>query len=103
MDNHERIARVFFDIETVGIQAGSGRITNRMLKRIERNRVILDSMRNDDELQPVVTRLLKVISLYRDFAKAFNAGNAVDGKRISDEILTLIYECKAYAKRGDSF
>jgi hypothetical protein len=104
MDNYERISRVFFDIEAVGMEVGSGRITNRMLKKVERNIVILKSVeKDDDEFKPVVSKIYKIIDLFRAFAKAYNSGNAVEGQKLSEEMITLILECKSFAdkKRGD--
>ena len=96
MDNYERIAKVFFTLEEIGKNAGmAGRFTNRMVKQIERNRIILNSMKNDEEMRPFVEKALKVISLWVDFAKAFNSGNSFDSKRLSNEAVRLCNEIKA--------
>jgi hypothetical protein len=90
MDNYARATRVFNEISSIGKQAGiKKRFTNRMLRQIERNRVILNSMYEDEEMKPIVTLMLKVITLWCDFAKAYNSGNNVDANRIADENMRL--------------
>jgi hypothetical protein len=100
MDNYEKIGRVSFDLQSIGIKAGTkGRFTNRLIKRIDQNRVIIESMKDDKDLKPLVSRMLKIISLWNEFATAFNSRDEVEGERLSKEIWRLSGEILSLLER----
>jgi hypothetical protein len=95
-----RIKRLLADMEKAHAQILKGRISKSAVQRVERHRLAIESMLGDKDFAPMAERLLRMISLFREFANEFNAGESFEKtKALQDEIIKEIDEYCAVIER----
>jgi hypothetical protein len=88
-----RIKRLFADMEKASAQILKKRISKSAVQRVESHRLAIEAMLDDQDFAPIAERLLRVISLFRDFVDEFNAGKSFEKvNELAEEIFKEIDE-----------